>query len=467
MKRWMVLTIGLAAMALAGCSRGALVGSAADSIAGLQTETAAAGPLTATVGATGSVRANQSALLTFETTGRVASVAVQLGDQVRAGQVLAAMEASSLPSSISLAQVDLVAAERELEELLESSAAQVQAQLALAQAQDALKDMEYRWRVQQQGNRASGEVIAETEANLVLAEQEVDRAESAFNKLSGRSDDDPARALARSNLADARQKRDAILRNLNWYTGKPTDLDQAILDAELAQAVSNLADAERAWERVEDGPNPDDVKAAEARVTAARATLDLAQITAPFAGSVTKVGVQEGDQVVPGTVAFEVADLSRLLVDVQVSELDINSIQIGQPVNISFDAILGQEYQGEVMEAGLTGTVTQGAVNFEVTVLLTDADSRVRPGMTAAVNLVVNQLEDVLLVPNRAVRVLEGERVVYTLNEGVLEPRMVVLGASSDLYSEVVDGELKAGDPVVLNPPMEFDPQGPPPFVGR
>ena len=85
--------------------------------------------------------------------------------------------------------------------------------------------------------------------------------------------------------------------------------------------------------------------------------------------------------------------------------------------------------------------------------------------MTAAVNIVVDQLQDVLLVPNRAVRVLEGKRVVYVLKDGSLQPVEITLGASSDTVSEVLEGELKEGDLIVLNPPLSSINNGPPPFV--
>jgi HlyD family secretion protein len=73
--------------------------------------------------------------------------------------------------------------------------------------------------------------------------------------------------------------------------------------------------------------------------------------------------------------------------------------------------------------------------------------------MTSAVNIVIEQIDEALLIPNRSVRVVDGERVVYTLNDGMLEPAPVTLGASSDLYSEVIDSDLQAGDTIVLNPP--------------
>ena len=86
--------------------------------------------------------------------------------------------------------------------------------------------------------------------------------------------------------------------------------------------------------------------------------------------------------------------------------------------------------------------------------------------MTAAVNIVVSQLKNVLLVPNRAVRLRDGQRVVYVLRGAETEPRMVEIeiGATSDTNSEIISGDVLENDLVVLNPPIEFQP-GRPPFA--
>jgi HlyD family secretion protein len=105
--------------------------------------------------------------------------------------------------------------------------------------------------------------------------------------------------------------------------------------------------------------------------------------------------------------------------------------------------------------------VDQGVVNFTITVELTDADAAVKPGMTAGVNIVVEELQDVLLVPNRAVRLVDGERVVYVLEEGQAVKKDVRLGSSSDTMSIVASGDVVEGDAIILNPPVEFGPGGP------
>ena len=254
-------------------------------------------------------------------------------------------------------------------------------------------------------------------------------------------------AKAQAQLADAKRQ---------WQR-----LKDGPSQAEIATLEAQLADAQREWERLKDGPDPDDVAAARARVAAAQASLNQRRITAPFAGEITQVSSKTGDQVSPNTPAFRLDDLSRLLVDVQVSEVDVNQVQVGQPVVLAFNSIPNQEYHGKVVEVSAVGEQDQGVVNFTVTVALTDADEQVKPGMTAAVTVTVSELNDVLLVPNRAVRAQDGQRLVYVLRNGAATAVPVTLGHSSDTYSELLQGDLQAGDPIVLNPPSDNSQFGP------
>jgi len=106
-------------------------------------------------------------------------------------------------------------------------------------------------------------------------------------------------------------------------------------------------------------------------------------------------------------------------------------------------------------------------VNFKVTVELLNPDEQVRSGMTAAVNIIISQLEDVLTVPKRAVRLVDNQTVVYILKNGAVVEVPIKIGASSDQVSEVLSGDLKVGDRIILNPPtsiMDMDFGGGPPF---
>lgn len=464
MKTWMKILVSSLALLIvvSGCSRFAAGGTLA-STGEEQTAPVELGPLTATVGATGSVRPEQLEALTFRTTGTVAEVLVEVGDRVRKGDRLAVLSDATLPSVVLLARADLAAAERALDDVLHSEQAAAQAQLAMANARDALDLAERRLTWNQEGNRATSDTLKAAKAKLAVERERMERAEDAYRSAPGDLEEGGAKAQAYLAFNNARRAYRTALSSYNWYTGYPSEIEQAKLEADVAVAQAQLDDASREFERMKDGPDPDDVAAAEARVAAAQATMQQAWIEAPFDGTITAVEVQPGDQVSPGTVAFQLADLSRLLVDVDISEVDINRILPGQLVELSFDAILDRTYQGAVTEVDLVGTETQGVVNFLVTVAIEDPDDLVRPGLTAAVNLVVDQIENALLVPNRAVRVVDGERVVYVLRDGKLTAVPILLGTSSESHSQVLEGELSVGDTIVLNPPVMLDPgDGPP-----
>jgi len=275
--------------------------------------------------------------------------------------------------------------------------------------------------------------------------------------MSHLSEDDPARANALANLANAKKERDKALANINWYKGHAGEQETAEVTANLGLAEAQLADAQRAYDRVKDGVPASDIAAAEARALAAQATLTQAWIEAPYGGLITKIFPQPGDMVAPGDPAFLLEDRSHLYVEVQVSEIDVNRIQAGQPVTLTFDAIFSKTYTGEVVEVGASGSREQNVVSFPVVIELLDADEDVRSGMTAAVSIEVQAVESVLLIPNRAIRVVDGQRVWYVLKEcnPLPEPVEISLGVSSETQSQVLSGDLKAGDTIVLNPPSD------------
>ncbi|GAB4500566.1 MAG: efflux RND transporter periplasmic adaptor subunit [Anaerolineales bacterium] len=417
-----------------------------------ETSPAARGSLQAVVGATGTVRANQSAALNWQASGTVEAVKVKVGDSVKAGDALASLKQTSLSQNIILAQADLLSSQRSLEDLMKSGTARAQAELALAQAEDALKTAKDKY----EGSnfqRASDTKIENTQSQLDILNNQIAIARRTYAMFERLPSGDSRRSSALANLTNLELQRDSLLAELNYLTGTPdaNEVAQRKANYELAQAQYD--DALLRVERLKDGPDALELARLQAQITAAQATLNLAQVSAPFAGVITQAEPLPGDQVSPGVPAFRLDDLSRLLVDVQVSEIDINNLQVGQEVTLFFDAISGKSYNGKVVEVGRVGSVVQGAVEFTVTVELTDPDELVRPGMTAAVNVLVKQLDGVLLVPNRAVRVVDGERVVYVLKNGLPVATKIRLGATSDAVSEVVGGDLQEGDLIILNPP--------------
>jgi HlyD family secretion protein len=425
---------------------------AAEAIRNLQTTTVAQGELTSTIGATGEVHSNQTTSLLWKTSGSVEDVDVEVGDNVITSQVLASLEQTSLPQTVILAQADQASAQKSLEDLeTNAEIAKTESLQAISVYTKQARDAQYQL---DNFTVPSNQANLETVEALELLEEKLNQAREAFEPYKYKSSSDAIRKELKDNLEEAQSDYNTAVRRLDY-------------EYDLAVAKANLEKAKQDYETWKDGPDPADVTAVEARIAAAEATLKQAWIEAPFNGTITVVNPKPGDQVAPNVEAFRLDDLSRLLMDVQVSEVDINQVKVGQETSLTFDAILDEIYKGIVVEVAPIGTSTQGVVDFIVTIKITDPDENVKPGMTAAVNIVVNQLDNVLLIPNRAVRIKDGKRVVYVMRDNEPTPVQIILGASSDTMSEVIDGELEVGDLIVLNPPTEFDSNGPPPFVHR
>lgn len=421
----------------------------------LQTEKLSRGSLIAQVGATGTVHSNQTAMLAWQTSGMIQKINVNLGDNVTKDDILAELDMATVPQTIILAQADLIQAERNLENIKNSNLATAQAQLALANAQDAVNKAKNRV-LTYVTRRGSDDMVDSADSQLTIAKGNLKNAEDNFEFFKNKPKDDPNYIQALSMLTSARNALNTAQANYDYVTGKPSNVEVAKNDANYAIALAQLEDAQREYDRLKNGPNADDIAAAQARVDGLKATLAMTHLDAPFNGSVTEINSKVGDLVSPGTISFRIDDLGSMLVDVAVSEIDINRVKLGQDATITFDAILGKTYNGKVTEVARVADITQGVSNFKVTVELTDADESVLPGMTAAVNIVVAKLDDALLIPNRAVRLQDGVRVVYVLRNGIPEIVKITLGLSSDSYSELIDSDLKEGDLIILNPTINF-----------
>ncbi len=455
MKKWIILLVALAIIGAGayyyfGVYR---VQQAALANSNLQTVQVGKGELVATIGATGQVHSEQTALLSWKTSGTVGAVNVKVGDQVKAGQKLAELSQTSLPQTVILAQADLVNAQKALDDLYTNTQnAAVQALQAISTAAQALKAAQYQYDNYIMPTNLQGLKTIEAVDTMQKA---LDAARTAFEPYKYYPESNATRKDLKEDLDQAQADYNAAVKRLDY-------------EYSVQVAQSNLDKARKDYTNYAAGPTADEVAALKARMAAAEATLATAFIEAPFDGRITLVDAAPGDQAAPGAAAaFRLDDLSALQVDVSVSEVDINQIKPGQDVTLTFDAIRNKEYKGKVVAVDQVGSVIQGTVEFTVTVELIDPDEAVKPGMTAAVNIVTVRLADVLLAPNRAVRFADGKQVVYVLKDGQLVRTSITLGASSESSSEVIGGDLKAGDLVVLNPPVIFSTNGPPPFVNR
>lgn len=422
--------------------------------AAYQTTNVQLGTLTSTVEGTGTVASTQSVNLAWQTSGQVDQVLAQIGNQVKAGDVLASLLQSSLPQNVLLAQSNLVTAQRNLDNAQNSGTSTAQAHLNVLNAQQTYNTAKatYDMLIAESHGAVTSD-IQNLQAQVTIAQSRLDKAQSAYDAVSDLPDNDPKKAQAYTSLYNARNSLATAQANLNGLQAPPsaTNIQKAQANMELAQA--QLADAQRAWDLVKNGPDANAIAAAEAQVLAAQEVVNQAKIAAPFDGTITQSNAVSGAVVSTGTQAFRVDNLSSLVVAVSVTEIDVNSIQVGQPATIIFDAIPNKTYNGTVIKTDLAGTVGANSVNFSVTVQITDADSKIKPGMAANVTIVTNQVNNALLIPTTSIFTdSTGQQYVYLVqNDGSTVTVPVTVGAVSDTTTQITGNSLKEGDTIVLS----------------
>jgi HlyD family secretion protein len=120
-------------------------------------------------------------------------------------------------------------------------------------------------------------------------------------------------------------------------------------------------------------------------------------------------------------------------------------------VAVTFDAINNKVYDGVVSQVGESGIDNSGVIKFNVSITLTDLDELIKPGFTAVSTITTDHAEGVLLVPVSAIHTLNGQKVVVIRRNGLLTTLPITLGATSEMYSELIDGDLQEGDQVAIS----------------
>jgi RND family efflux transporter MFP subunit len=238
--------------------------------------------------------------------------------------------------------------------------------------------------------------------------------------------------------------------------------EQATLAYEIALDVDNN-DLTSAWSSVEQAQadldallaSPTEVEIEDAELTVQSAELALAKaqrrledatLVAPFAGVVTDVGLDVGETA-SGAAVVVVADLETLEVEIALDETDIIDLSEGQAAAVDVEALDGVVIPGEVVEIAPTGETTSGVVLYPVTVQLAEAPAAVHAGMTVDVEIITEQWEDVLYLPQRAIR-LEGDAAFVMLQNGSEQYQRTpvtlgkLLGGNVELLGGVAEGDV-------------------------
>jgi len=424
------------------------------------------GDLTIDITAAGNLALSHTEDLAFDLfyqEGTVEEVLVEEGDTVEEGQVLVKLDTEEWEEQLSALEDKVTDAERGLtankRDLIQKEINLKNAEAALEKAEDAWLDtvsagrkvrrLEQRLEWYSENDPEEVEKIDEIEEDLA-------RAWNDFFRVA-------------SDSADARE-----------VAAKEMGVELA--QAQLEGAQISIDDAEQ------------DLADAQEDLEEAKSKSPI--ITAPFAGFVTTVNVEGGDEVLKGTVAVTIADPNEFEADILISEMDIFHVKLGGEASVQVDAMPGLSLPAKVTHISPTANIQSGVVNYQVKVeiesleaviqerqetrqeamqqaILTiiPEDFQLREGLTVTVSIIVEQKSDVLLVPNGAITTQGRQTYVQVvLPDGTSEERAIQTGISNWQYTEVIEG-LSEGEQVIVpqgttTTPTTPQPGGPVPFFG-
>jgi len=395
---------------LVGCVVSALsvsCGRESDSMAVTEDQlvTVQRGGLTIDITAVGNLAFAYEEELTFEVSGTVGEVLVEVGDSVEEGQVLAELDDTSVISlqetvsqaeiNLEQARVNLRDAEENLEEawdpyteldVAQAEAAVADAKVALEAAQEALEEAE---------NPYDESDITQAELTVVNAKIALDRAQDNFERswdryVSNRTvpewrwdyeQKQKELTIAEFDLAEAEDDLVDMKAGADPLEVEQKQKQLAVAQANLEEAEDDLAEIQ-AWIEGDVGSREVELKQLEVATAQAALEVDTTQVTldeaieqlematlvAPFAGVITSVNAETGNAVNANQVVIELVDPTKFEADILVNEIDIFNIQLGAEATIQVDAMPGINLPAKVTRIAPTATIQAGVVNYKVKV---------------------------------------------------------------------------------------------------
>ncbi len=467
------------------------------------------GTLVAAVSGSGSVAAQQSLDVAFQTSGRVTQVLVENGDAVQAGQVLARLDDRQLQSQVASAQAALDSARAHLlqsrqgdarpEDLAAARAAVSSAQASydklvngptpsdLASAQAAVQSAQTAYTAAVRDAGTTSSQLDSDAAAVQKAQAAVQQAQAAYDQVAmlpnigmmpqslTLQQDTVAYQQAKADYeslcqtagTDAQSKVDSAASQLAQAKASLDNLTPLTEDVAVSQANLDTAKADLA--KLTAPATASDLQIQQASVAQAAQTLQQAQISldqatlrAPFAGVVSEVNIVPGSMALQASttgVASQVlllTDRNPLHVELKLSENDVAQVQLGQPVTLTIQALDGWQTDGKVSYIAPAADNGNGVVTYAVWVTFPGDDTRVKVGMTADLNIVTARKENVLLVPNVSLLPKGAGHVVQVVGtdaQGRTTTREIDVqtGLTDGSQTEIVSG-LSEGQRVIALP---------------
>jgi multidrug efflux pump subunit AcrA (membrane-fusion protein) len=414
--------------------------------------TVSRGSVTSTVTGTGSLVAGSQVNVGFRVSGQLTEIDVKVGDHVKTGQALARIDSSAQQAALSQAQAQLSSAQANLQSAQSPlTAAQIaQLQHALSAAQQSYNDTVAQVNAQ---NQADSATVAGDQAKLTAdgctagsTTPPCPQDQSTLSADQSRQRLDQINGQGRINSAGAQ-----VQSARDNYTVQTQAKPNAVASAQAA------------------------VVSAQAQVQAAQLALNETTLTAPSSGVIVSLNGEVGEMApqgggvtgqAPGTTAPQAAtassasaaassafavisDNSQYYAVVPFAEADAAGLQPNQNASLTFDAIPGLTISGHLLMVAPSSTVTSNVINYYASFVLNRLDPRLRAGMTVNASVTTASADNVLYVPNAAIRNSNGTTTVTVLSNGQQVSTEVVVGLQGDTLTEIKAG-LNEGQQVVL-----------------
>jgi HlyD family secretion protein len=430
------------------------------------------GDIKISVTGSGKIEATREARLTFGSAGKVDKILVKSGDKVKAGDILASLDTSALELALAQSRVALT-----------------QAEVALAQAKLAKQTAEYNLKNTRDTEDALKLALLNAQIGLEQAQRNLDTGIAAADYDAARAELNRAKAWyqyvveeltrdsagsvsdwhlamerAEEQLKAAQTQYDNILsgydsgeiaikRKQVEAAGLTVDQAQKNLDELTEDITIQGLQVESASQSVEQAKQS--VELARRSLDEAQKQLDEATIVTPFDGVVAVVSAKEGDNIpspsMAPTTIVHLVDPDYMELVVEVDEIDIPLLELHQEAVISVDALPGSEFEGTVTAIYPVPEEVGGVVLYDVRLSLKiPENSRIKIGMSASANVMIEKHSNVLTVPSRAIKENEqGQKIVKVMSDEQVQERQVVVGLDDGLRIEILSG-LSEGETVVV-----------------
>lgn len=444
----------------------------------------AKGDIAPTLVVSGTVASENEVDLNFKSGGELEAIYVEAGDSVSTGQELARIDYTDLQGELRVAEANLKSANAQMRQLKKSTPSEIEIQeiavsKALASLENARENL-------QNVEASTSQDITSAQLALDNAKKDMDWAlterEEALEEWedlvkqyehpvfhipnytpSQQKEVDAAKATADSaydKYMSAEAQYETAQQSLNAAQLKAqSQMDSA--ENEVSQTEAQHQTALVQLEDMKAGPTSDDrtiqqaaVTQAEENYNAADRDFDNALLTSPIDGTVISINGNVGEEVSSGASgsnpAFTVvADLAKLKVTAAVDQADIPKVDKGQDVTISLDAFPDREFKGKVTNIDPNPVVTQNVVTYNISVTIDNPDPKTQLSMGATLEIDLGMKENVLVVPNLAVRSVDDNKVISKVIDGIPTDVRVEVGLSDDENTEITSG-LEEGDEIVV-----------------